>query len=342
MQKRIRARLLLFVFISLFVVLCVKKIEAEAPLNAQPFVLNGAYTNDIWLTENDEKEGHWYRLDVPSDGLLEIRIMSYCSDSLYFELWNADKSARYKFSSCSDYVSAGSESSPTTGAVTKVLSQGTYYFRLYSATGRYKLMGSHTSYGTNDASADSYDSPYAYGLGTLVTGALTETDTEDWYRIIVPNNGEYSLNLMSYCSSSLDYTLYNADLSSYYIKSYVSSANSSSPQSKVETKVLSKGTYYLKVWSATGKYTMSFNQVGKKTLKLSVTAKKGKKKITVKTTPNAKVTVQYNGKKWKNINSGSSGKVTVTYSKKLKKGKKVTVTVKKSGYTTKKKTVKVK
>ena len=347
MLRKIRARLLLFIFIILFLLVCANKTNAVEPLNVSTFVLNGTYSGDKWLTESDEE--HWYKLNVPSDGLLEIRIMSYCSGSLYFELWNEDLSMKYEFSSCSDYVSAGSESSPTTGTVSKVVSRGTYYFCLSGTTGKYRLMGSHTSYKTNDISADSYDSPYVYSLGKSITGALTEMDTEDWYKITVPKSGEYTLKLMSYCSDGLDYRLYNSDLSSYYISDSIYGASSASPVSKSETKVLSAGTYYLKIWNTSGKYTMSFNKttvkkntVKKKISKLSIKAKKGKKFINVKTIPYAKVTVRYKNKKWKNVSSGSSGKVKFKYKNKLKKGKKVKVVVKKSGYITKKKTVKVK
>ena len=91
---------------------------------------------------------------------------------------------------------------------------------------------------------------------------------------------------------------------------------------------------------------------GKKKINtLSVTAKKKKNSIQVKTIAKAKVTVTLSkkiiiqGKKRvKKISVTTSGKGTarIKLSQKLTKGMKVTVTVKKSGYQTKKKTVKVK
>lgn len=357
-QKRTRMLLVVFVF-SLLLSGIVKQAEAEAPINARNFQLNGAYSDDIWLTK--ENEEHWYRVDVPSDGLLELRIMSYCSGSLNYSLWNEDLSNRYKFTSCGDYISGAKGDSPNTGAVTKSLSKGTYYFCLSGTTGKYKLMGNFTSYDANDAGADSYDSPMNYTLDSTVTGALTETDKEDWYRITVPANGEYKIKFMSYCTgnNSLNYQLYNYDLSTKYMDSYVSKSNSAAPNGGEKTAVLAQGTYYLKVWNTTGKYTMTFSNYIPETtttetnnlnnykevtnnLSLKVKAKKGKKKITVTTTPYASVTVKYGNKKWSNQSSGSKGKLTISVGKKLKKGKKVTVTVKKTGYYTKKMTVKVK
>lgn len=93
------------------------------------------------------------------------------------------------------------------------------------------------------------------------------------------------------------------------------------------------------------------NPADKKEVKmLAVTAKRNKKVIQVKTVAKAKVTVTLSqkiivkgGKKVKKITVTSSGKgiARIKLSQKLTKGVKVTVTVKKNGYKTAKKTVKV-
>lgn len=89
----------------------------------------------------------------------------------------------------------------------------------------------------------------------------------------------------------------------------------------------------------------------KKINKLTITAKKNKKVIQVKTIAKAKVTIALskkiiiNGKrKVKKITVTASRKGTakIKLSKKLSKGIKITVTVKKTGYQTKKKSVKIK
>lgn len=90
----------------------------------------------------------------------------------------------------------------------------------------------------------------------------------------------------------------------------------------------------------------------KKTIKkLTVTAKKGKKTVSVKTLAKAKVTISLNKKiivrgkkKYKKltVTASKKGVAKVKLSKKLTKGMKVTVKVKKSGYKTKSKKVKVK
>lgn len=69
--------------------------------------------------------------------------------------------------------------------------------------------------------------------------------------------------------------------------------------------------------------------------------KKATKKITGKTVKTATVVVKVGGKKY-TVKSNKTGGFTVTLKKKLKKGNKISVTVKKNGYTTKTKSFKVK
>lgn len=340
--------------ISTFIVMCVcfaltslvvKKAKADAPLQSTDFVLNGDYTVDTMLMA--ETEEHWYKLTLVDDGCLEVKIMSYCSSSLDFALFNEDLSQQYKFG-CNDYVSGGSETSPVTATASKVLSKGVYYFRMTGAVGRYKLCGSYKAYGVNDSGVDSYDAPFSYELGTTITGALTETDVEDWYRIVIAKNGYYDLKIMSYSADTLDYVFSNEDLSTTIADEYVGAGEDASPTTYTKELALSTGTYYLKLNDAKGKYVLSLASRSQSTVtkskiwKLSVTAKKKKTTFTVKTIPYATLKVKCKGKKWTNVSSGTTGKVKFYYGKKLKKGTKIKVTVTKDGYKKKTKTFKVK
>ena len=81
-----------------------------------------------------------------------------------------------------------------------------------------------------------------------------------------------------------------------------------------------------------GKYKFNLRKNGKKEkLSCKVTAKRNKKKVTVKTTVGATVKVTYGGKTYTRV-AGSSGKVTIKLSSKLKRGKKVKVKITKAGY----------
>ena len=117
------------------------------------------------------------------------------------------------------------------------------------------------------------------------------------------------------------------------------------------TDTLPKGTYYVKVsypghceMSLTANYSgsdASVNNTSAKTIKtIKVTAKKNTKKITVKSIKKASVKIKIGKKSYKGKTNKKGTAVIKTA--KLKKGTKVKVTISKSGYKTKSKTIKVK
>ncbi len=326
-----RAQKLFVLLLSLVVVMaCIQSARANSPADAKPFALNGVYSGDQWLTE--EGEENWFILNVPEDGYVEFRIMSYCSGSLSYKLQSSDLSATYKFTSCNDYISGGSETSPKTGVTGKALSAGNYYFCLSGTTGKYRLMGSFTPYKVNDSAAHSYDNPQQYTLGTGITGAITETDGEDWFKFKTTSYGNFKMTLRAY-ENSLSYVLYNSDLSVKYWNSSAYGGTSTAPQGKEEKIALKPGTYYIKFSGDQGKYNFNIKVYKIPTCKLSVKAKAGKKYFTIKTTPYADVQVKYGGYKW-NRSADAKGKVRIDlpYGKKLKKGKKIKVTATKVDY----------
>ena len=82
-----------------------------------------------------------------------------------------------------------------------------------SYTGKYRLNASFTSYGVNDHNAHSYDSPQTYTLGTTITGAITATDDQDWFKVVIPKNAYYVFSLSSYAAPYTNFWIYNKDLS---------------------------------------------------------------------------------------------------------------------------------
>lgn len=316
--------------------------KADAPLDARTLKMNGTYSGDQWITEMDD-EGVYYKVVIPSDGLFEMKIMSYCDKNLGYKLFNSDLSANYEFTNCDDYVKAGSESNPSTNSASKVLSKGTYYLKFSGAVGRFKIWAKFTKYGVNDKGANSYDSPYKYTLKKQIVGGLTETDTEDWYRIKIPANGQFTLKLKSYVDSNLRYTLYSYDMSKTLFDESLSGGKPKVPKTINKNIVLRKGTYYLKLTGDKGKYVMTFSKLAAtKIPSISVRAKKGERYINVKTVKSAKVIVKYNGKAWTQTTGSSSGQASFYVSSGLKKGRKITVIVTKTGFkkTTKTFTVK--
>lgn len=243
------------------------EVSKAANFNAQILPLNGTWSSDYYLTETNKEQ--YYQITVPSDGKLNLRVMSYIEysygwNSLVWELYNNDLSKKI----AGDSVS-GSETSPKTQSVAYVLSAGTYYCKVYSdKIGKYKLYAQFVSYGTNDQEAVSYDSPLTYQLGNLITGALTETDREDWYKVVIPSNGYYTQKIVSHIERSYGYNplsweLYNSDLSKKLAGDSVSGSETSPTTQKKDIDLSQGMVYYVKIYSSakTGKYTFQMTKL---------------------------------------------------------------------------------
>lgn len=214
--------------------------------------LDGNWSGEKWITGSDDE--HWYKLVIPSDGSVEMKVMSYIEGYTYYKLYNQDLSEKIY----DQYARGGSITQPTTEKSEYVLSKGTYYLKVCNDNykGKYKLNATYTNYGVNDGNANSYDSPQNYELGSEITGAITATDENDWYRIVIHSSGYYVIYMKSYIYGNTYYKLYNQDLSEELYSQYARDGSITQPAIEKEDYVLTKGTYYLKVnnGSCNGKY----------------------------------------------------------------------------------------
>lgn len=259
MKKRQSKNYGIVVFeIAFLLFLCIgaKKVQAGDYSSAEILPLNGAWSSEYWLTDEDHEQ--WYKIVVPSDGKLTYKVMGYCS--VNYELYDEVCSRRFHSGH-----TEGSASSPDTNTIKEVLSGGTYYLKVtsyYGSRGKYRLHASFFPYHTNDSGAISYDSPQVITLGSVITGALTPTDTEDWYQISIPRNGYYHVKITSFCAISCQ--LYNYDLSNTIANRYMGSwdASESSPGTDEFDVVLSSGIHYLKAheyYGSCGRYTFKIS-----------------------------------------------------------------------------------
>ena len=257
MKKKQSKKCILMVFTMAFLFLvCIgtKKVQAGDYSSAETLPLNGAWGSEHWLTDEDNEQ--WYKIVVPSDGKLTYKVMGYCS--VNYELY--DEVCSWRFHSGH---TGGSASSPDTNTITEVLSEGTYYLKITSysrSRGKYKLNADFLTYHTNDAGAISYDFPQRISLSSVITGAITPTDTEDWYCVSIPENGYYHYKITAF--TPVNYTLYNDDLSKIIRTRniYYMWGGESSPVMDESDMILSPGVYYLKVnTSHYGKYTFSIS-----------------------------------------------------------------------------------
>lgn len=357
MKVNRRTQILFSAFLCAVVLLFgVTKLRAAGMVDAEVLVMNGTYNVEAEFVSADEELGveadleHWYKFVVPSDGKVTFKIMNYTS-SITYKIKNADLSVE-KYN-CNTGINGGDENSPYTGTTENVLSAGTYYLVLSGpSSGRYKLYSKYTSFGVNDFGAKSFDSPYNYKLGSSITGAITKDDRVDWYRFKMTSGGKINIVFKNYTNAYATYTISNYDNSVKLFDKSVSGMSDGAPGLLKETVELKKGTYYIKIETGDSNYSDK-NGVGsyktyaklqklKKKLKYKLTAKRNTKKIKIKTTPGAKVTVKFSGKTYKNKIANKKGIVTIKTKVKLKRGKKINITITKKGFSKIKKSVRVK
>ena len=246
-------------FLTFVMALTVTSVGAKKTVKAADYrdkavnlALDGNWSGEKWITGSDDE--HWYKLVIPSDGSVEMKIMSYIDGSTHCKLYNQDLSEELYWRN----AYGGSITQPTTEKSEYVLSKGTYYLKVDNGNykGKYKLNATYTNYGVNDGNANSYDSPQNYELGSEITGAITATDEADWFRIAIPSSGYYVIYMKSYIDGGTYYRLYNQDLSEALYTNSIWSGSVTQPAIGKEDYVLTKGTYYLKVdnGSSDGKY----------------------------------------------------------------------------------------
>lgn len=83
---------------------------------------------------------------------------------------------------------------------------------------------------------------------------LTSTKKESWYRFVVPADGKVTIKTMAYFGCC--YTnVYSYDLTSEYLEQHIH-GDETSPSTASDDRILSQGTYYIKVSGNTGKYKL--------------------------------------------------------------------------------------
>lgn len=231
----------------------VKESSALGYTEARLVDFSGRWSNDYFLTETNNE--HWYKIVVPEDGKVQIKIMHYM-ESIYTNLYNNEFSNNIE----SWRLYNGTETAPETDTLIFELSGGTYYLKITGHTGRYKMNTTYLSYQAKDGNALSYDHSQMFSTGIQMVGALTYTDKEDWYKINITKDSIYTLKITHYMYN-IYYEMYNNDLSKKVSAGSYYKGDEFSPEVDLSEIVLSAGTYYLKITGDRGKYLLDLNQL---------------------------------------------------------------------------------
>ncbi|UZW15008.1 Ig-like domain-containing protein [Clostridium pasteurianum] len=220
---------------------------------AQNIKLNTQSISGI-LTETGKDD--YYKVILSKAGSISINIKSYMEDMKVslFSKNSDDNLPDY-------YIYNGEENNPSQLSKKINLEAGTYYINVssYSYTGKYNLKVDYNSSGNNEIEPnDGTEQAQKVNLNTqTISGILTETDKEDYYKIILPKSGTIKINTKAYLDNmnvSISSKNREEDIDNYYI--YNGSENNPSQSSKKIN--LEAGTYYINVnsYSYTGKYNL--------------------------------------------------------------------------------------
>lgn len=217
--------------------------------------LDGSWTQDQWITDNNGE--NWYKFTVADGGEFSLKIMVYM---LVVQVTLATEDLSDNLIN-DTYYARGTETAPGTETFSIVLSAGTYYLKIseYYGTGKYKMCASYESYGLTNQGADSYDSPKVLPMNQTITGAMTATDGEDWYRLDVASSGNYVVDMSVYMRY-MYFDLYNQDLSDKIDDCSSFWGTETAPAKVKKNYTLSAGTYYIKISKHNaGKYLLSWS-----------------------------------------------------------------------------------
>lgn len=211
-------------------------------------------TDGVWSgkCELAPKTKDYYKFTISTAGEMDIKLMAY-APNIEFILYD---SSFNEIGMKGSYN--GSETSPNTESMIKWLSQGNYYISVSSGFdkgGNYKLYASFSTSGITAADNDSYDSSQNMSANGKVSGILTNSNQEDWYKTTISSAGNYRYIFQS-SSTRMECFLYDENLSE------LKSMSSWTVQTISYETELKPGVYYIKVKGTHGgTYTCQLNEM---------------------------------------------------------------------------------
>lgn len=205
-----------------------------------------------WVSGSIDTKGDadFYRFYVPQAGFVHIDYQAWSIRASYIEIWNADLTDRY--SKYSVYYS--SDTNPLTKEQDFGFEPGYYYAKVYAGSGNigsYKIRGSFRAAANNETEPnDGFEQAMTLGTNQKVTGFFSQTDSLDFYRIVIPATQKVRLTYTSRVRTSR-FTVWDSDFQQISKKD-VYYASEESPLTFAYEETLDAGTYYIKIDSNNG------------------------------------------------------------------------------------------
>ncbi|KAB0241108.1 peptidase S8 [Microcystis aeruginosa EAWAG127a] len=194
-----------------------------------------SYTD--WVGSTDTND--YYRFSLANSGNFNLGLTGMTADG-DVQLLNSSGSV----------IASSTNGGTASESITRQLSAGTYYIRVYPYTGstNYNLAVSAAPLAPVDLAGNTLATARAITVGsstTSYTDWVGSTDTNDYYRFSLANSGNFNLGLTGMTADG-DVQLLNSS------GSVIASSTNGGTASESITRQLSAGTYYIRVYPYTG------------------------------------------------------------------------------------------
>ena len=190
-----------------------------------------------WVGSTDTND--YYRFSLANSGNFNLGLTGMTADA-DVQLLNSSGSL----------IASSANGGTTSESITRQLSAGTYYIRVYPYSGstNYNLAVSAVPLTPVDLAGNTLATARAITVGsstTTYTDWVGSTDTNDYYRFSLANSGNFNLGLTG-MTADADVQLLNSS------GSLIASSANGGTTSESITRQLSAGTYYIRVYPYSG------------------------------------------------------------------------------------------
>lgn len=219
--------------------------EGDAAAEAYFLAANQVYRTTIAASGDND----WYKIETNEAGHYQIKVKNEnISSCLEFSIYNI----YFEELKLEDYIYSGK-----TGYINLLLEGNTaYYLQVNSIHGSY-VPGNYTIQYEHltDNESDTKENAYDLSMGTKYLTDLCASDDVDYYKLVPPYTGKYTINIKNASISSyLAYqfcTVYDEELKSAYVYT--------GRQDAFKIELTAGSPYYLRINNSSGNYSVSYN-----------------------------------------------------------------------------------
>lgn len=244
----------------------------NAAITSTPLTLNSDF-----VTANLDTAGKevYYTFTVPSDGKVTLDFQAWAKTKAW-GMYTSDFT-KYYFTQT---LWNGTTTSPENASKTYHLSAGTYGIKIWDRSdgdypGECSIRVKWEALNNTDIEpSDAFTSAMVLPASQQIKGALTLTDNLDFYKVSMPAEGPYKIDLINTLDSG-NITIYRSDFTQVSSKNYYDGSEAA-PATYSYSGTLPAGEYYIKIsglsTSDTGAYWITFKNTNPQSITLNKTS----------------------------------------------------------------------